>query len=263
MSHLKKTILAFGLLTFNSFAATPEQVEQYLTVSNSEEELISLESQFSAMQKNIQQIDSNATKSKTYDMQMLSLRFKDYLEKNISEDEMTEILENYKNVVLLQFVSASSEAETADPAAIKSYLSTLEKSEESKARMNIVEKISKEFYSKEGIMVLFNDLMKPLIEKGIGGHKIDKKILKKMQESYIKMMTEASQGITLYASKDFTIAELNELLKVAQTPAMDHEVKAVFGAMAYALKEYFMSLANRYDVKKHQSNDTQVPKKIK
>ncbi len=168
MSHLKKTILAFGLLTFNSFAASPEQIEQYLTVSNSEEELISLESQFSAMQKNIKQRDTNTTKDKTYDMQMLSLRFKDYLEKNISEDEMTEILENYKNVVLLQFISASSEAETVDPTAIKAYLSKLENSEESKARMDIVEKISKEFYSKEGIMVLFNDLMKPLIKKKYG-----------------------------------------------------------------------------------------------
>ncbi len=97
----------------------------------------------------------------------------------------------------------------------------------------------------------------------MGGQKVNEKMLKQMQESYVKMMTEASQGITLYASKDFTIAELNALLKVAQTPAMDHEVKAVFGATAYALKEYFMSLANRYDAKKHQSNTTQAPQQIK
>jgi hypothetical protein len=36
-------------------------------------------------------------------------------------------------------------------------------------------------------------------------------------------------------------------------PVIDKETKAVFGATAYALEEYFLSLASRYDIKKHQS----------
>ena len=57
---------------------------------------------------------------------------------------------------------------------------------------------------------------------------------------------------TLFATKDFSMEELEALLKVAQTPAIDHEVKAVYGGMAFALKDFFLTLASGYDISKHQ-----------
>jgi hypothetical protein len=253
---MKKILLALTLFTHLSFAATPEQVEQYLSVSNAEEELLALQSQFSAMQNSFKRQDSNASEDSTYDMQMLSIRFKDYLQKHLSEDEMTEVLDNYKNVVLLQFVSASSEAEEHDQNETMTYVEQLKASPESGDRIALVENISKELYSKEAMVVMFDELMKPLMENGIGGQKMNDEILKATKENYLKMMTEASKAETLYASKDFTMEELEELLKIAKTPAIDHETKAVFGAMAYSLKEFFMSLASRFDVSKHQPPST-------
>ena len=90
---MKKTLLTLTLFTYLglphlSFAATAEQVEQYLVVSRAEEELIALESQFSAMQNAFKRNDTNETEDNTYDMQMLSLRFKEYIEKHLSEDEI-------------------------------------------------------------------------------------------------------------------------------------------------------------------------------
>lgn len=249
---MKRLLLTLTLLTHFNFAATPEQVEQYLSVSNAEEELLSLQSQFSAMQNAFTQQDINASNDNTYDMQMLSIRFKDYLQKHLSEDEMNAILENYKNVILLQFVSASSEAEKHDQNETMVYVEQLKASPESADRITLVEKISKALYSKEAMVIMFDELMKPLMENGIGGQKMSKKMLDATKKNYLKMMTEVSKAETLYASKDFTMEELEELLKIAQTPAINHETKAVFGAMAYALKEFFMSLASRFDVKKHQ-----------
>jgi predicted Holliday junction resolvase-like endonuclease len=256
---MKKTLLTLTLITYLglpqlTLAATLEQVEQYLLVSRSEEELIALETQFSAMQNAFKRKDINQTQENNYDMQMLSLRFKEYIQKHLSEDEMEEILNNYKNVVLLQFISASSEAKDHDTNETQSYLNQLKTTPEANIRIDLVDKISKELYSKEAMMILFNDLMKPLIQNGIGGANIDKNMLKLMQDDYIKQMVETSKNETLFASKDFTIEELEELLKIAQTPAIDHESKAVFGAMAYALKEFFMSLSDKFDVKKHQAS---------
>ncbi|HFQ61871.1 MAG TPA: hypothetical protein ENK39_06180 [Epsilonproteobacteria bacterium] len=249
---MKKILLTLALFTHLSFAATPEQVEQYLSVSNAEEELLSLQSQFSAMQNAFKSQETNSSDDNTYDMQMLSIRFKDYLQKHLSEDEMTEVLENYKNVVLLQFVSASSEAEEHDQNETMAYVQQLQASPEAEERIALVEKISNKLYSKEAMVVMFDELMKPLMENGIGGQKMSGDMLKATKANYLKMMTEASRYETLYASKDFTMDELEALLKVAKTPAIDHETKAVFGAMAYSLKEFFMSLASRFDVSKHQ-----------
>ena len=246
-----KKILLSALLSTILFAATAEQVEQYLTVSNAEEQLIEMESAFSSMQNSFKRLDANKTENKTYDTQLLSIRFKEYLQKALSEDEMNEILDNYKNMVLLQFVSATSSQEY-DPKAVDGYMKKLEGDPESKNRVALVDKISNALYKKETISILFDDLMKPMMQNGIGGEKVDDSLIKKTRENYIKMIQEESRKVTLYAAKDFTMQELEELLKIAQSPATDHESKAVFSATAYALKEFFASLTSRFDVGKHQ-----------
>jgi len=254
-TFMKKYILLSALYTSLLFSATAEQVEHYISVSTAEEELLALESQFSAMQNSFSR-DANASENKTYDMQMLSVRFKDYLQKHLSEDEMTEVLENYKNVVLLQFVSAASEAQNHDANETYSYVENLKRTPEANERIELVEKISNKLYSKEAMMVLFDELMKPLIQNGIGGQNMNDETLKLIKKDYLKQMTESSKNETLFASKDFTMEELEALLKIAKTSSVEHETKAVFGAMAYSLKEFFMSMASRYDVSKHQPQST-------
>lgn len=250
MPNLKIILSAIAVLTQLSLGATTEQIEQYLSVSNAEEEMLALESQFSAMQNSFSK-DKNASERQTYDMQLLMVRFKEHLEKSLSEDEMAEILENYRNVVLLQFVSATSQAQNYDANETENYMASLKQSPDASERMKLVKEISNKFYSKEALLIMFDDLMKPLMQNGIGGGKMTKEMLKGSRENYVKMMTEASKVETLYETKDFTIEELEELLKIAKTPAIDHEVKAVYGAMAYALKDFFMSMASHYDVSKH------------
>jgi len=252
---MKKILFILSFLIHLSFAATSAQIEQYLLVSHAEEELLTLEAQFSAMQNSFSK-ETNSSESDTYDMQMLSLRFKDYLQKHLSEDEMNEILQNYKNIVLLQFVSASSDIQRDDENKTITYIEKLKNTPNSEIRIKLVEKITHYLYSKEAMVIMFDELMKPLLQNGIGGNKINKELLESTKEDYLKSMLKAANEETLFASKDFTIEELETLLKIAKTSASEHESKAVFGGMAYALKEFFMSLASRYDVNKHQHKHT-------
>jgi len=249
---MKKILLITTILTQLLFSATPEQVEHYLSISNAEEELLELESQFSRMQNNFQASKSNTSEEKeTYDMQMLSIRFKEYIQKHLSEDEMEEILQTYKSVVFLQFISASAVTDS-DPKEVEDYIKTFENNESSSVRMDIVEKIHKELNNKESMTLMFDELIKPLIQAASGGQKLDDEYMKKSREAYLKSMIEKAKGETLFATKDFTMEELEELLKVAQTPAIGHEMKALYGGMAFALKEFFLTLASKYDISKHQ-----------
>ncbi len=249
---MKKLLIISLLLTQLLFSATPEQVDQYLTVSNAEEELLELESQFSQMQKNFQASDSNTSEEKeTYDMQMLSIRFKEYIEKHLSENEMEEILQTYKNVIFLQFISASS-VKDSDPEEVETYIKTFENNESSTVRMDIIEKINTEVNDKESITLMFDELIQPLMKAAPGGQKLDDEYMKKSRTAYIESTTEEMKNETLFATKDFSMEELEELLKVVQTPAIDHEVKAIYGGMAFALKDFFLTLASGYDISKHQ-----------
>lgn len=241
----------FLLFTCNLlFAATTAQVEEYLSLSSAEEELLMLESQFSSMQKSFS-TNSNEERS-TYDMQLLSVRFKEYIEKNLSENEMEKVLENYKNVVYLQFVAASSN--TPDENETNSYLKTLKDDPDSSERMEILEQISKILNKKEYMSVMFDGLMKPLLSNAQGIEKKDNKFMEVQKEAYIEAMQLRAKKETLFNLKEFTIEELEEILKVVKTPAMNNETKAVYGAMAYALKEFFLSIASRYDISKHDPN---------
>jgi hypothetical protein len=186
-------------------------------------------------------------------MQMLSIRFKEYLQKHLSEDEMDEIINAYKNVLLLQYVSATSESQTTDMKEIEAYLKELESDPDMQERIALVQKLSNEMYDQESMAIMFDNLMKPLLENAPGGQKLDKETMEKSRKDYIEKKQEVSWKETLYATRDFTTEELEKLEEIAKKPVIKQETRAVFGAIAYALEEFFLSLANRYDIKKHQT----------
>ena len=230
-------------------AATPEQVDRYLSISNADEQLVELEQQFERMQENFSRM-SQEEEVERYDTQLLSIRFKEYLQKHLSDDEMDEILDLYKNVLLLRLVSASAQSQM-DADEITRYLGEIENDPQMQTRKRLVEKISDEMYDKASMALMFDDLMKPLLENAPGGEKMNQEMLEKSRKFYVEKMIEEARNEMLYATRDFTIEELEELEQIAKEPAIDKETKAVFGATAYALKEFFLSLAKRYDIGKH------------
>jgi hypothetical protein len=248
---MKKILLSLSLTTL-LFAATPEQVDRYLGISNADEQLAELETQFAQMQNNINRLNPDQ-ENPQYNMQMISIRFKEYLQKHLSEEEMDEIIKAYRNVLLLQYVAATSESQTTDPREIEAYLKELESDPDMQERMALVQKISSEMYDQESMAIMFDNLMKPLLENAPGGQKLDKETMEKSRKAYIEKMQEETWKETLYATKDFTHEELEKLEEIAKKPVIKQETRAVFGATAYALEEFFLSLANRYDIKKHQS----------
>jgi len=253
---MKKLLFGALLSVTFLFSASPEQIEKYLDISNSDEELVMLESQFSAMQSSINAMsqtksDEKSVEQSNYDMQLLSIRFKEKLQSLLSDDELDEILKNYNNRVLLQFVSATSDPDYDEKTA-KTYVTNLEKNSEAKERIELVTNISKELYSRESMVILFDNLMKPMMKNAIGGDKMDSALMKESRESYVKMLSEASKIETIYSTREFTIEDLEELYKISKTSAIDHETKAVYKAMAYALKDFFLSMSSRYDIEKHK-----------
>ena len=253
MKSLKsiRILLLLTLLSQLLFSATEEQVEHYLQVSSSEEQLITLENQFSQMQQNLNRIKKDDTASDEYDMQLLSIRFREYIEKNLSEDEMNDILKQYRNVVLLKFVSVQNDVEYDEKEA-QTYMKEFEAEDNASIRLEILNKISNTLYNKENIGILFDSLMKPLLQNSMGGEQISEESLKKRKEAYIKRNIEDGRLETAYMTREFTFEELETLLEIVKTPAIERESKVIFGATAYALQEFFLSLASRYDPSKHK-----------
>jgi len=255
---MKKIVLSTLCTVLFLGAATPEQIDRYLSISNADEQLVELEQQFERMQENFSRM-SQEEEVERYDTQLLSIRFKEYLQKHLSDDEMDEILDLYKNVLMLQLVSASAQSQM-DADEITRYLGEIEKDPQMQTRKKLVEKISDEMYDQKSMALMFDSLMKPLLENAPGGDKMSQEMLEKSRKFYVEKMIEEARNEMLYATRDFTIEELEELEQIAKEPAIDKETKAVFGATAYALKEFFLSLAKRYDIGKHTPSAA-APKK--
>ena len=246
-----RILFLFTLLSQLLFSATSEQIEQYLQVSSSEEQLITLESQFSQMQQNLNRSSTAESASDEYDMQLLSIRFREYIQKSLSEDEMNDVLKQYRNVVLLKFVSVQNDTEYDEKLA-QAYMKELESEDNASVRLDLLDKISNTLFNKENVGVLFDSLMKPLLQNSMGGQKISDASLKKNKDAYIKRNIEDGKLETTYMSREFTLEELETLLDIVKTPAIERESKVIFGATAYALQEFFLSLASRYDPSKHK-----------
>jgi len=237
---MKKLVLALILFSGMISAATPEQVERYLMLSHSEEELLDLESSFTAMQNRMDARDGNGT---TYDTELLTVRFREKLQSSLSESEMQKVLENYKNEALLKFVYESSDPE-GDSLAIQRYAKEAKADPELESRLEIITKINRYYSNKEAITLMFDTLIAPIIKRMKPGNSNEEQV-KKMRENYLKSMINNTYNQILYATREFSTKELDELLEVSKTPAMGYETKAVFGAMAYAMQEFMEMMANR------------------
>ena len=237
---MKKILSILLLLVSTLIAATPEQVEHYLMLSHAEEDLLDLESSFAAMQRRMDEKDGSGT---TYDTELLTVRFREHLQKNLSESEMEKVLENYKSPALLKFVYESSDPE-GDFMEILKYAKEAKANPELKSRLGIIKKINQHYSNKEAIVQMFDTLIVPVMKR-MKPDDSNEEGIKKMREKYLDSMIKNAYDQILYATREFGTEELDALLEITKTPAMGYETKAIYGAMAYAMQEFMVQMADR------------------
>jgi len=237
---MKKSLSIILMFITMLSAATPEQVERYLMLSHAEEDLLEMESGFSSMQQRMDEKEANGT---TYDTELLTVRFREYLQKNLSKNEMDKVLENYNSPTLLKFVSKSNDPE-ADYLSIAKYAKEAKANPELTSYLKIVKKINKYYSNDEAIIQMFDTLIIPIMKR-MKPEETDEKRIKKMRDRYLKSMIDNNYNQILYATQEFDTEELDKLLEISKTPAMSYETRAITEAMAYAMQEFMEQMADR------------------
>ncbi len=244
-----KKILFFVSSVMLLNGATPEQVEKYLLISGSEDQLVEFEQMIDGMgQMFASQGVSGAPLMQ--DSQMLSIRFKEYLQRNLSEDEMNEIMENYKHDVLRKLVGAQvlmEEPDTID--AYRQFLIRIQSDPLPTNRTEIVKSIVKKLYDEKTLIEFFDKMFVPMVDKTYTmlGRKLNDKQLKAMEKSFVKKMRDNNYNALLFMTRDFDMNELQELDDIAGSSATSHETRAVFGAIVYAMDEALKNMAERFN----------------
>ena len=119
------------------------------------------------MQQNLNRSSTSEGASNEYDMQLLSIRFREYIQKNLSEDEMNEVLKQYRNVVLLKFVSVQNDTEY-DKKLAQAYVKELETEDNASVRLDLLDKISNTLYNEENVCCTLRQPYETIVTKQYG-----------------------------------------------------------------------------------------------
>ena len=243
-----KKILVLLMTASALFAATPEQVEKYLMLSGSEDQLIEFEQMIDGMSQMLTARDGNDLPL-MQDSQMVPIRFREYIQRNLSDSEMDEVLDNYKHDVMRKLVSAEVLMEEPDTLeAYRQFQAEIKNDPLPGNRTETVKAIIKKLYDEKMLIDFFNKMFLPIVKQmgSTDGKSIPEKQVKKIGENFVKKMQKNNEQAMLFMTRDFTDEELEELDDLSGNSATSHETRAVFGAIVSAMGEAMNNMAKRF-----------------
>ncbi len=146
-----KIVIFFSLFTTSIFSATSQQVDQYMSTTHSDRELIEVEQMFSNLSDSMDLSDDNISNQITLDYQI-------YLGKHISEDEMEELLAIYRKPVMQQYIN---EMDIVDIPAdeMENFLLTLKEEPLSTERQDVIDELLKTIVNEDLLLEFYESMM--------------------------------------------------------------------------------------------------------
>jgi len=233
-------------------------------ISGSEDQLM----EFEKLVENMSQIfaaRSGDAKPLMQDSQMLSIRFREYIQRNLSEDEMQEVMDNYKHDVMRKLVSAQvlmEEPETQE--AYGAFVRQIATNPLPSNRTETVKTIIKNIYDESTLKEYFGHTYLPIM-RSFGaalGKKLTDKQIAQMQKKFIQNLRKSNYNLMLFMTRDFDDDQLDELRSISASSASDHETKVVFGAISYAMTEALHNLVDRVLKAKTRHHTMPKPKDL-
>ena len=220
-------IIIITLFTLSLFSATKEQVEKYFIISNSASDIVDLENSFQKLQELI-------SPNSQYDTELITIRFKEKLQQNLSNDEMDEVIANYNNLLYARVIR-----ELNHQVSKEDIFKFKQKNSFDKKRLDYITDIVNNIYKKEFLSTLFDKLQKPLITKLYGNNS---NYIEKMKEQFTKQIYNDAIDTLYYNIQDFTLEDLESVAKFTKKSSVYLEQKATLDAMVYATKEFLNNI---------------------
>lgn len=224
---MNKILLTLFTLIHFSFSATHEQVEQYIMISKSDSDLIEMEQMIEAI-----------TPASTKNSETITIRFKDYLEKNFSEREITELIKLYKNPLLLTLRELDSDLPEEE---LKEFNLSLQENPLSTERLDLNQKILKNMFDDEDLKNMIQGFDKKLFETFEPQEK-QPLLTKEDENNFVKDIREELTLPLLYSTQTLNMDELNELQKLTDTALIKKANKIELDATMYAIEDFMQEM---------------------
>jgi len=185
------------------FAATHEEIVNYLSLSHSEQEIVSMAQVLDSMR---QTQDNNESNASTTDVETL---YQEYLETHISSNEISKLLELYRLPIMNRYVTEVKNFEINEED-MNAFLASLKEEPILSERQDIVDDIVKVVINEKLQLNFYRSMMQRYSENNNTSKKSDNNMTKR-EKSYVESMKKRAKNRLLYGSQVFSLEEMHEL----------------------------------------------------
>ena len=232
-----KIVIFFSLLATLMFSATSQQVDQYMSTTHSDRELIEIEQMFSKLSDNIDLSDDNISNQITIDYQI-------YLGKHISEDEMEELLALYRKPVMQQYINEMDMVDIPEDE-MNNFLLSLKEEPISTERQDIINDLLETMVNED----LLLDFYESMMQRYLNDNNASSKQPSKEAKRFITIIKKGVEQELLYGTQVLSLDEMKQVDKIMKSSVISKATKVE--------SEAIIEIMNRF-IKRIVSN----PKKV-
>jgi len=240
---MKKTILLIILIVQALFSATHEEIINYLTLSHSEQDVVSMAQVFDSIRQTTQ--ESNETNSTTTDVEIL---YQEYLESHISSNEIANLLELYRLPIMNRYI-AEIKNFNINEEDMDAFLDSLKEEPILSEREDIVNDIVNVLINEELQLNFYRSMMQRYSDNNNSYKKSDSNMTKR-EKSYVDSMKKTAKNRLLYGSQVFSLEEMHELKSAIESSIFQKIKRVENEALVQIMNNFIRNIVSKPKPKK-------------
>ena len=229
-----KFLFLVSLLSQLLFSATSAQIEEYLSLSKADSELIAIEQVFDGMRSD----EDNSS-------QEINQIYTLYLEEHLSSNELETLLELYRTPIMQRYIVEMDGVISKDEMNI--FINSLEENPLTTERLDIIENILKHTVNDKQILSFYGSMTQRYRVKSKKGDE-EKNATKeptKQEQAFLDMMKKGARENLLYGTQVLSIEEMRELNSALNSSIISKASKVESDAMLHVMNVFIQSIASK------------------
>ncbi len=250
-------LVVFGVSTL--VGATTEQILQYLSLSQSEQQVISIEQVFDSMRQKQEQNESVESNEST---SQVGIVYQEYLEEHISSNEIEEMLALYRIPAMERYVSEVKTL-TINDDDMNAYLESLKEDPLSSEREDIIDEIVSKLINEKLQLNFYRSMMQRYVQKAdsnttkTADENNETKVTPR-EQSFVDNMKKSAKNRLLYGTQVFSLEEMKELKKAIGSSIFSKVKRVENEALIQIMNDYIRGVSSK---PKRLKEEKKKPKK--
>ena len=232
---MKKIIFFVLLSTYLLFSATTEQINQYLSLSHSEQQVIAIEQVFDSMRERQKTKENNESTSQ------VSIVYQEYLEEHLSSDEIEKVLALYRQPTMSRYTSEIKNF-SINEEDMNAFLESLKEEPLLTEREEIVDDIIEVLINEKLQLNFYRSMMQRYQKEN---EESNRSKITSREKSYINAMKKSAKKELLYGTQVFSMEEMKELKESIGSSIFQKVKKVENEALVKIMNNYIQGIISK------------------